>query len=195
MANTEVVTVGVEAAQKDYGKLLYELSESRSCCKMISSDEINLKFYQNLVTFRSQTRLLCYPFGYYNVAIPKHKIVGVRFSKLDPSKYFWLGLLLAIIGLLLAILSDGKTDMLVVGIMLLVVAALVIILPCFRHKYTICLELSHEEETVTKRFRNFFAKMIDPNQATDQLVIKTSEAPDDAFIRESATTPRAHLGV
>merc|ERR1719305_524286 len=171
-------------AEAQFGEPLYEIKEEQKSCCSSQRVTISLRFFPNVVVYHTETRFCCYPEGYYSVAIPKHKIMGVTLSKLNPGTYLRYGIGLTLLGLMFTIIGAAADvgALLGIGIVILLIGLFVIIYPCFYKKYTIHLTLKHPEEKRTERFRNFFSRLFDANSASDRLIVTTKEEPNRAFI-------------
>merc|ERR1711865_915567 len=164
--------VDLSNAEQQFGEALYEIKEEQKSCCSSQRMTISLRFFPNVVIYHTETQFCCYPVGYYSVAIPKHKIMGVTLSKLDACTYLKFGVPLALFGFIFFIIDVGAESpgaLLWFGLVILLIGLFMIIYPCFYKKYT-------------ERIRNLFKRMFDENAATDRLIITTKEEPNSAFI-------------
>merc|ERR1712166_1013438 len=177
--------VDLSNAEQQFGEALYEIKEEQKSCCSSQRMTISLRFFPNVVIYHTETQFCCYPVGYYSVAIPKHKIMGVTLSKLDACTYLKFGVPLALFGFIFFIIDVGAESpgaLLWFGLVILLIGLFMIIYPCFYKKYTIHLTLKHPEEKHNESIRNLFKRMFDENAATDRLIITTKEEPNSAFI-------------
>jgi len=127
--------VELSNAEQQFGEALYEIKEEQTSCCKSQRVTISLRFFPNVVVYHIETQFCCYPIGYYSVAIPKHKLMGVTLSMPDPNTQLKYGVALALFGFIFFIIGVNESDaLLLFGLVILLIGLYMIIYPCFFKK-------------------------------------------------------------
>lgn len=95
----EVFQLSIEADKGIQGKLLFDIEQSKLEYCGFHTEKVKIAFYDNLFVVTKSSKVCCFPESFSKIALPKYRVIGVKFSRPKLHiKYIVLGLVLIIIG-------------------------------------------------------------------------------------------------